>query len=168
MFTLAVPEGYKREQFHRPEQPEPLAAGVIAPDWTLTNASGQPVSLQSLRGKLVMLDFWYTTCGPCVLAMPTIQKLHERFKERGVAVYGINPWAHDSADAIRLMAKRGYTYGLVLGSEEVAKAYNVSGYPTFYLIGDDGTIIYNGVGYGEEREAELVEKIEKYLHERGR
>jgi hypothetical protein len=66
------------------------------------------------------------------------------------------------------MAKRGYTYGLVLGREEVAKSYHVTGYPTFYLIGDDGVIIYTGVGYGEEREVELVDKIESYLHERGR
>jgi hypothetical protein len=102
------------------------------------------------------------------MAMPKIQKMHERFKDRGVVVYGINTLTGDSANAIRMMQKKGYTYGLLLNGGEVASSYIIFGWPTFYLIGDDGTILFRSKGLRVDDEETLTDIIENYLHDRGR
>jgi thiol-disulfide isomerase/thioredoxin len=161
-----VPDGYRVTNYEK--YPKLLAVGTTAPEWTLFDASSRPVSLSGLRGNVVLIDFWYTTCGPCLMAMPRIQKLHERFKDRGVVVYGINTLTGDSANAIRMMQKKGYTYGLLLNGGEVASSYIIFGWPTFYLIGDDGTILFRIEGLRVEDEEKLTDIIEHYLHDRGR
>jgi peroxiredoxin len=167
-FTLSLPEGFVREEYHEEKRPELLATNTMAPDWTLVDASGKHVSLADLRGRVVLLDFWYTTCGPCNLAMPAVQKLHGRFKRRGVVVYGIDPWQEDSADAIRLMKRKGFTYGLLLDGKDVSTAYHVTAYPTLYAIGVDGKIVFRQEGYGETTEKELADMLDRYLRELGK
>ncbi len=56
----------------------------------MKDPAGKSVSLKSLRGKIVLLDFWATWCGPCRMAMPGLQKLHDRYKDKPVAIYGVN------------------------------------------------------------------------------
>lgn len=128
-----------------------LAAGTEAPDWELKAPDGEVVSLKSLRGQVVVLDFWATWCVPCKIAMPGVQKLHEEFQGKPVQVFGVSTWERGS-DPAKFMKKKGFTYGLLLDGDKVAKNYNVNGIPTFYVIGADGKVLYANAGIGQEKE----------------
>jgi len=166
LFTLSqIPSGLKlknkelKEHKHRPL----LENGTLAKEWTLLSPEGKPVSLSDFKGKLLLIDFFYKGCYPCMLALPVMERLHKKYRNKGLNVIGIDP--HDTKEdgIVNFLAKRGVTYPVLLGGDATAKEYNVSGYPTFYLIGKDGKIIYSFSGYGEALEADLEKIIEKNL-----
>lgn len=168
-FAIRVPEGYERKTYERPLQSDPrmLAVGSPAPDWTLKTPEGKSVSLSELRGKVVVLDFWATWCLPCVRAMPGVQKLHERFKGKPVAVFGVNVGERTwYANPVAFMKQRGCTYGLLLGGGNVAQAYRVVGIPTFYVIGPDGKVLHASAGYDPSAEDAFVRLIESALEKK--
>ena len=135
-----------------------LEVGTTAPDWQLIGAEGKPHSLSSYRGKVVVMDFWATWCGPCTKVMPRIQKLHQKLADKGVVVFGVNSW--ENGNAIALMKEKRYTYELLLNGEQIAEAYKVTSLPVVYIVGPDGKIIYCHQG---EDQKDLSEVIEKYL-----
>ncbi len=162
IFNMRVPEGYVIANYEPPASPALLALGEPAPDWKLTDSAGNVHSLSDYRGKIVVLDFWATWCGPCIRAMPTLQRVYEEYKNRGVVVFGLNTW--EESDAVEFMKRSGYTYGVLLKGEQVAAAYRVSKLPTLYVINVDGTIIHRLSGIDDN----LSTLIEKYLKEQGR
>jgi thiol-disulfide isomerase/thioredoxin len=165
VFRLEKPEGFADP----PEAPGPggrtfLATGSEAPDWTLKTPAGKEVSLKSLRGKVVLLDFWATWCGPCKMAMPGVQKLHEKYKDRPVAVLGMNCWERNpNADPADYMKQMKFTYPLLLKADEAATKYHVSGIPTFYLIDPDGKILLAFAGAGEDKTHQAEIAIDQAL-----
>jgi thiol-disulfide isomerase/thioredoxin len=172
VFALAAVPGYKTVEAEPqdvgiPSNEAPklkFAAGEAAPDFVLKSPDGKEVSLASLKGKVVLLDFWATWCGPCKAAMPSIQKLHEKYEGRAVAILGVNTWEQGPANvAQKYMEKNKFTYGLLLQGDGLATAYGISGIPTLVLIGPDGKIIHIGVGFGPGEEEHLSELIAKAL-----
>lgn len=163
MFAQAPGEGIEVERFDPPKPPEMLAVGAEAPAWTLRDAEGVEHSLGDYRGRIVLLDFWGTWCGPCLMAMPSLQSLHEKFAERGVKVIGISCREPDHADPAKVMKDRGFTYGLLLNGDEIAQAYHVSGYPTFYAIDGEGRIIHRHSGYSQGMEEMLASMLQEHL-----
>jgi thiol-disulfide isomerase/thioredoxin len=138
-----------------------LPVGETAPDWQLSDAEGNAHSLSEYRGKVVIMDFWATWCGPCAEVMPRMQKLHEKYADRGVVVFGVNSW--EKSDPVALMQKKRFGYKLLLKGEEIAAAYKITILPVVYIIGDDGTIIYCHEGVDNKN---LTSLIEKYLNQR--
>jgi len=106
-------------------------------------------SLESLKGKTILLEFWGTWCHPCVLAMPLVQKLHERYKDRGLRVLAIS---YESDDVLQpFLAKNAYT--MSVGSDPTKKlvnAYAIKGWPTSILIDKEGKIARIGDPYSIE------------------
>lgn len=149
-------------QLNAPE-PQGVAVGEMAPEWSLEDPDGNDYALSDLRGRVVVMDFWATWCGPCRMAMPGMQKLHEEFKDQPVSVLGINCW--ESGDPESFMAGKGLDYGLLVNGDNVANAYGVSGIPTFYVIGKDGKVVHHEVGYDPDGEARLREIIKEALAE---
>ena len=164
VFHLTCPPGYQNKPLKRQGPPGLLPVGSEAPAWELKSSTGQTVSLAGLRGKVVVLDFWATWCGPCRMAMPGLQKLSDRFKGKPVAVYGVNCMERQpNADPAGFFKKMGMTYGLLLDGTAVAEAYNVSGIPCFYVIGPDGKVLNATAGFSPRMEAELGRIIEAGL-----
>lgn len=161
-FTTHAPKGYVVKNYEPPERPALLAVGEHAPDWKLTDPLGQVHALSDYREKIVVLDFWATWCGPCIRAMPGLQRLYQKYKDRGVVVFGVSTW--EESNPAEFMKRSGYTYLLLLKGEEAAAAYRVSYLPTLYVIGSDGAIIYRLSGIDDN--LEIV--IEKYLKEHPR
>ncbi|TWT46068.1 Thiol-disulfide oxidoreductase ResA [Phycisphaerae bacterium RAS1] len=168
-FKPAKPEGYAEKDLAKmmggDDEPETLAVGSAAPEFSLPTPEGKTVVLKELKGKVVVLDFWATWCGPCKKAMPGIQKMHEKFKDKGVLIYGVNTWQKRKPqdDPAKFMKDNGYSYGLLLNGDDVAEAYKVNGIPTFYVIGPDGKVVFGGSGAGPEIEEQLAAAIEKAL-----
>ena len=166
-FRLEAPPGYESREYKSSgdDNAPLLEVGCDAPNWELSTPDGKTVSLNSLRGNVVVMDFWATWCGPCKMAMPGVQKLHEQFKNKPVKVFGIDTWER-GGDPVEYMKTKGYDYGLLLKGDKVADAYKVSGLPTFYVIGPDGKILYASKGFEEKREAEIARIIKEHIKAR--
>jgi peroxiredoxin len=167
-FRLKRPKDYevkKYEASKSDDAPPLLKAGSEAPDWELPTPDGKTVSLKSLRGNVVVMDFWATWCGPCKIAMPGVQKLHEQFKDKPVKVFGISTWERGDpvADPVEYMKGKKYTYGLLVRGDKIAEAYKVNNIPTYYVIGPDGKILHASTGFEENKEAQIAEIIEKNI-----
>lgn len=119
-FTAQVPRGYVIKHYEPAKYPDLLALGGPAPDWKLIDPVGRVHSLSDYRGKVVVLDFWATWCGPCIRAMPGLQKIHQQYLDRGVVVFGINTW--EESNSVEFMKRSGYNYALLLKGEEAAAA----------------------------------------------
>jgi len=142
------------------EEKSLLAAGGIAPDFVADTQDGKTIRLSSLKGKVVLLDFWATWCGPCQASMPGLQKIYNQVKNQGVVVFSVNVWdAKDPFDAW-IAKNSGKTYSFTFAfdpagrddKKSIATAkYNVSGIPTMYVIDRDGKIKGTIVGSGNEK-----------------
>ena len=155
----SIPSYINLKDFKPHKSPELLPKDTIAPNWSLISLKDKTVSLSDYKGELVLIDFFYKSCYPCMLALPALQNLHEKYNDKGLKLIGIDPYDTKEKDDIdNFLAKRGVTYTVLLGGKDVAKEYHVSGYPTIYLIDKEGKIIFTQVGYGEGTEDE-IEKI---------
>jgi thiol-disulfide isomerase/thioredoxin len=137
--------------------------GDAAPDFNLTSLDGNQVSLASLKGEVVLLDFGATWCRPCKAAMPTIQKLHEAYKDKGVVILGVNTWEKNADAAKDYMARNKFTYGRLLNGDDLAKAYGVTGIPTLVIIGKDGKVAMADMGLSDDTGASLRKVIDAAL-----
>lgn len=126
----------------------------------------KPLHAKDLRGKVVLVDFWATWCGPCRMSMPGIQKLYEKHHANGLEVMGI-ALEHDKGEQIPGVVKElGITYpvGLPTTMEGMEK-YAGQGIPSMVLLDKIGRVHWHQTGYSPEVEAELTQKIEELLKE---
>jgi len=144
--------------------PELLPKDTIAPQWSLVSLTDETINLSDFKGQLVLIDFFYKSCYPCMQAIPALQDLHERYRDKGLKMIGINPFDTKEEDDIdNFLAKRGVTYTVLLGGKDIAKAYHVSGYPTIYMIDKAGKVLFTQVGYGAGVKEILEEVIKQNL-----
>ena len=154
-----VPAYIKLKEYTPYVRPEPLPIDTIAPLWSFPSLTEDTVRLEGLKGKLVLLDFFYKSCYPCMQALPALQSLHEKYKDQGLVVIGLDPYDDNEDNLPDFLAKRDVDYTVLYASREIAKTYRVSGYPTMFLIDKQGKIIHIQEGYGEGTEARLEEII---------
>ena len=140
----------------------------------------QPVSLASLKGKVVLLDFWATWCTPCRHTIPKINALHRKYKERGLVVLGLTEFegtaegrdvtrAEESAYLRRFKRKQGIEYGFAVeDGKETALAYGVSSIPTAVLIDRRGRVRYLTVSSNDSEADVLASMVKKLLDEPAR
>lgn len=151
-FRQPTPKGYRVQNFVNPAQRNSggmLAAGTEAPDWTLPDESGENVSLKSLRGQVVVVDFWASWCGPCKMAMPHLQSLHDKYKDKPVKVFSVNCRERGGQDAAarNYLKQKKFTYPQLFKGDSAANDYLVRGIPTMYVIGADGKILHGERGF---------------------
>jgi peroxiredoxin len=143
--TLLSPE---EEDYFTKAGVQKFQEKLEAPDFTLKNLEGQEISLKQLRGKVLLLNFWATWCGPCRIEKPTLEKLYHEFKDKGLRVLAVSLDQGDSLQAVRsYYEKYGYSYGSLLDPEqEVAQMYGVRGIPATYLIDREGYLVGGVIG----------------------
>jgi thiol-disulfide isomerase/thioredoxin len=139
--------------------------GDAAPNIVLTMADGDSLSLSDLRGAPVLIDFWGTWCGPCIIALPSIQKLSEDFGPRGLRVVGVSVNERGDADPARFLEVRDVTYPTAIKGEDAAAAMGVQGYPHVFLIDADGVLRGSWLGYSSEKSEEIRKAIENALED---
>ncbi|GGH00461.1 thiol:disulfide interchange protein [Polaribacter pacificus] len=126
--------------------------GSIVPDFTTNKTlDGTEFSLNSLRGKYVLIDFWGTWCGPCVSEMPTVKEYQEKYPNR-LAILGVN--SGESIEKINNFIKpKNYDWQQIIkgtGADNFVLKFNVKAYPTKFILDPEGKILYKFVGSGEE------------------
>jgi thiol-disulfide isomerase/thioredoxin len=150
-FVFDPPAGATRmDEF--PNQQIPTGegmAGKAAADFSLQDLDGQAVSLAGLKGKVVVLDFWATWCGPCIIEMPRVIKLGEEFKNQDVVVLVITAESHDIAKNF-LTGRKLNVRCLLDGNGKVNEAYGVEALPTLVVIDRAGMISDYFVGVRTE------------------
>ncbi len=157
VFVLECPDGFSSKEYVGA-----IAVGAPAPVWSLPTPDGGTIALEDLRGKVVILDFWATWCGPCRQVMPTLQEIHDTHGDE-LVVIGVNTWEQE--DPAAFMTENGYTYPIVINGDEVAQEYFVEGIPTFYVIAQDGTVAFHAVGADPANEEALAAVLETLLSE---
>ena len=137
-----------------PLSPRQRAVGVnvqdLAPDFELANETGEKVKLSGLHESVVVLDFWGTWCLPCRRASPELQKLVDDYKGKPVKAFGLAVRETTDEKPIAYMKEGNYTYGLLLKADEVAKLYRVKAYPTYFVVGKSGEVVYSVAGYDDK------------------
>ena len=134
--------------------------GETAPSFTIESLnSDETVSLDDFKGKVVILDFWASWCGPCLVAMPKLSALSDALPKEKAALVAVSVDTNPKR-ALRFMKKMGATYdSLIDQSGEVAAMYNLPGMPTTFVIDPDGKVAARLVGFKPGDEAELEREV---------
>lgn len=141
------------------------ASSPMAPTFTLPSRSGDNVSLEQLRGNVVMLNFWASWCGPCRTEMPLLEQMHKRYSSLGFTLLGVNVEAN-TADAERWLKETPVTFPVLFDRDsKVSKLYDVSAMPSTVFIDRKGNIRYLHKGYQPGDESEYLNQIRALLKE---
>lgn len=135
--------------------------GYLAPDFTLTDLNGQEVQLRSYRGSQpVWINFWQSSCDHCVNEIPIIERVYQRYKDRGVAVLGVNV-GQDPEVVTHFTEDNGYDWTFLLDDGTVTSQYCVTGVPTHLFIDRDGRI--RSILVGQMDAAEMQAELDHLL-----
>jgi thiol-disulfide isomerase/thioredoxin len=152
LFRFTPPDSARLvRQFQMPGRETADLTGTRAADFTLRDLKGASHTLAKLRGKVVMLDFWASWCGPCRMTMPVVEKLMREYKAKGLVVYSVN--VRESADvAGTYITRNKYTMPVLLdGDGKVSNRYQVTGIPSLVIVDRKGVIRAHLVGaHGED------------------
>ena len=126
-----------------------------APAFSLKDGDGRTVSLSDFKGKVVLLNFWATWCGPCKIEIPWFVEFEQKYKDRGFAVIGV-AMDDEGWEVVKpYVAKSKINYRILKGTDEVASSYGgVDSLPTTLVIDQDGRIVSTHVGLVSKSEYE--------------
>ena len=123
--------------------------GTVAPTFKGVSLDGKQYSLESLKGKTVLLDFWASWCGPCIRSMPATEKLYADYRDQGFVILAVD--VDETRETVdQFLKTKPVAYPVLMGSESgIPAAYGVTVFPTFVLIGPDGKIAAHQFGFNE-------------------
>jgi peroxiredoxin len=132
-----------------------------APDFALKDINGKTVKLSDYRGKVILLDFWATWCGPCKMEIPWFMEFERKYKDRGFAVLGLSIDDDGWQSLKPFIQDVGMNYRVMLANDRTPDLYGVEATPTTFLIDREGRVADEEVGVSSRREFE--DGIEKLL-----
>jgi peroxiredoxin len=142
-----------------------ITAAKQAENFRLYDSRGHLVSLDDFRGRVVVLDFYASWCGPCGRAAPEMERLYESYRDRDVVFMGVS--VNDNSDPRDFASRMGIQYPLLVHGEKVAQAYGVSGIPTSVVISPSGAIVHRSTGWSPRSEGALGDVIDQQLESLG-
>jgi thiol-disulfide isomerase/thioredoxin len=121
-------------------------------NWKLRDLQGQLIDFKTFKGKKIVVNYWATWCPPCIAEMPSMQALHDDYKDKVAFVFVTN----DDEDAIRkFMAKHDYTLPIYRAESDAPRLLETNSLPTTYLINETGEILINKTGAADWNSAEV-------------
>lgn len=143
-----VPPADAREQAAQPGGRIELT-GKDAPAFSAVSLDSKSYSLDSLKGKTVLLDFWASWCGPCLKSQPFLEKLQADYGSQGLVVLAVD--VGETRETVEKFLKtKAMSYPVIMGDESgLPAAYSVTVFPTFVLIGPDGKVAAHQFGFNE-------------------
>ena len=141
------------------------APDTLAPDFTLRQFDGPNLRLGEQRGRVVMVNFWATWCGPCRVELPQLDKLHAKYRSSGFVLLGVN--IDDDPNAAKaLAAKLGLKFPVLFDSDKkVVATYDLNAMPATVLIDRDGKVRHVHRGYRDGMEATYDQQVRALVKE---
>ncbi len=135
--------------------------GEIFPLFELTTIDGEKVNYENTKGKIVLINFWFTRCKPCIMEIPEMNEMVEEFKSENVVF--IAP-TFDSDELVKkFLQERIFDYQIVPGVKEYCKQMNIYSYPTHFVLNREGTIEKVIIGYSSMTVGALRKSVRKLL-----
>lgn len=163
VWGAAAPETAKKGPAPAAAKKAP-APKKIVPAFSLKDADGKTVTLADYKGKVVLLNFWATWCGPCKLEMPWFVDFENRYKSKGFAVVGI-AMDDEGWDAVKpFLAKQKINYKILVGNDALANAWGgVESLPSTFIIDQKGNIVrhHEGLVSREDYEKDIKALLDK-------
>jgi peroxiredoxin len=158
--AITVPKG-----FHPPKNQAVLpliTPGTVAPDWTLYTTDGKQISLTQLKGKVILMDFFFIGCSGCMASLQSLDRVYEKYKDQKFVLVSISN--RDSRQTVAGFKKKYNIKNPVCGDgADVAKAYHLPGAPLFYFIDKEGKIAKATYGYDDDFELKTTSLIDSLL-----
>jgi len=145
---------------------EKKTSSALAPDFTLKTLDGQEIVLSQFRGKVVLLDFWATWCGPCRESTPHLIQLYKTHRESGFELIGMSVDKGDDKVVRNFVQSMDIPYPIVIAPEEVVRKYRVTGIPTTFLIDKEGKIREKTAGFSSTVAQQTAAKIVDLISEK--
>jgi len=143
------------------EQKESAILGTNAVEFSATDLKGKKYALTGLKGKIVVLNFWFVECKPCVMEMPELNELVEEFKGKEIVFLAIA--LNDKKQLKKFLKTTDFNYIIVPDGKSIANSYSVGGFPTNVIIDQNGIIQYVSTGIGPNNKANLLKAITNLL-----
>ena len=141
------------------------AVGTAAPDFTLKALEGPNMRLQEQRGKVVLVNFWATWCGPCRKEMPHLNRIAEKYRASGLVLLGVNV-DDDARNAAETAAKLGVKFPVLLDTDKkVSRLYDLNSMPSTLVIDRNGRVRFLHRGYQDGYEDLYDKQIRDLLKE---
>ena len=146
---------------------ELLHIGSSSPDIKGYNfQENKEFNLSNISGKLYLLDFFYLSCPPCLKAIPYMNEFHQKYKNDGLLVLGIDKYDNNDKKKIvmkKYLSKNRVDYPIILVDSIATNDYNVKAYPSLYLLDSNRKVLYSSIGFYPSKIVELDSIISKYL-----
>jgi len=135
----------------------PIKGDKKAPDFSLRDLNGKKVGIKQFKGKIIFLNFWATWCGPCKEEMPSLEVLHQQFKEKNFILLAISVDYEGVKPVQEFINKHQYTFPVLLDPKcETLDLFEVKGIPTTFLVGKKGKMIGKAIGPRDWKSPEAV------------
>ena len=143
----------------------PLSGQLIgqnAPEFTAPDLQGTTYTLSKLRGKVVVLNFWFAGCSPCRQEMPELNELVKKYGNQNIQFIGFTMDQTDMAK--KFLSKTKFDYHTIPNSSKIANAYKVEAFPTNVVIDKTGKIVYGVTGY-DPTDKSTMQKLDQAISE---
>ena len=163
-YVKLQPKGAYSDLAHRMIDNPRRARENYAPDFSFTSSEGEYLSLEDLRGKVVVLDFWATWCPPCVESVPELRNLNKRYgKDQPFVLIGISADADEQAWRQFIGENRMVWPQFRDNERRILRAFNIHAFPTYVVIDHEGIVRLQVVGMSWQRAASLEDAVRKQL-----
>ena len=140
---------------------ENVQIGKSAKPFNVTDINGNNFSLESLKGKIVVINFWFVECKPCIMEIPELNKLVEEFKDKDVIFLGIT--FNDTTKLNSFLERNKFNYNIIPKSKDVISNYGIKSFPTHIVIDQYSKVAFSTTGLTPNTISKLKNEIEKLL-----
>ncbi len=135
--------------------------GKYAQPFNVTDISGNKYSLEELKGKIIVMNFWFVECKPCVMEIPDLNKLVEQYKGEEIVFLG---FATNNIPKLNsFLSKKEFKYNIIPESRDVSNSYEINSYPTHIIIDQNSKIVFYTVGLGSNTISSIEKEITNLL-----
>jgi peroxiredoxin len=160
LLVLPLPAGGVEEDLFLKIKISPIKGDKKAPDFSLIDLNGRKVGLKQFKGKTIFLNFWATWCGPCKEEMPSLEVLHQQFKEKNFILLTISVDYEGLKPVQEFINKHRYTFPVLLDPKcEALDLFEVKGIPTTFMINKKGRMIGRAIGPRDWKSPEVVSLV---------